>query len=62
MINGGYNRREKLIFQFTPQYLVTLPDTLDTILCQIQRKEGLPLNTLINLWVQEKVQQYAKTM
>jgi len=44
------------------EYVVTLPDTLDTILCQIQRKEGLPLNTLINLWVQEKVQQYAKTM
>jgi hypothetical protein len=44
------------------EYVVTLPETLDTTLRQIQRKEGLPINTLINLWVQEKVQQYAKAM
>lgn len=44
------------------EYVVTLPDTLDTILLQIQRKEGRPLGTLINQWVQEKVQQYAKAM
>jgi len=44
------------------EYVVTLPNTLDTILLQIQRKEGRPLGTLINQWVQEKVQQYAKAM
>ena len=44
------------------EYVVTLPDTLDTTLRKIQRKEGLPLNTLINKWVREKVQQYAKAM
>ncbi|RKZ39101.1 MAG: hypothetical protein DRQ49_12515 [Gammaproteobacteria bacterium] len=42
------------------EYVVTLPDTLDTILLQIQRKEGKPLGRLINQWVHEKVQQYAK--
>jgi hypothetical protein len=44
------------------EYVVTLPDSLDTTLRQIQRKEELPLNTLINMWIQEKVQQYAKVM
>ncbi len=44
------------------KYVVTLPDTLDITLRKIQRKEGLPLNTLINKWVREKVQQYANAM
>jgi len=39
-------------------YVITLSDTLDTALRQVQQKEGVSLNTLINLWVQEKLQQY----
>lgn len=39
-------------------YVITLSDSLDTLLHRVQQKEGVPLNTLINLWVQEKLQQY----
>ena len=41
------------------QYMITLSDSLDTLLHQVQKTEGVPLNTLINLWVQEKLQEYA---
>ncbi|MFQ5612064.1 MAG: CopG family antitoxin [Anaerolineae bacterium] len=41
------------------QYIITLSDSLDATLRKVQQKEGVPLNTLINLWVQEKLQQYA---
>lgn len=41
------------------QYVITLSDTLDATLRKVQQKEGVPLNTLINLWVQEKLRQYA---
>ena len=40
------------------QYLITLSDTLDALLHEVQQKEGVSLNTLINLWIQEKLQQY----
>jgi hypothetical protein len=40
------------------EYVITLSDTLDSALHKIQQKEGVSLNTLINLWVQEKLQQY----
>lgn len=39
-------------------YVITLSDTLDTLLREVQQKEGVSLNTLINLWVQEKLHQY----
>ena len=41
------------------EYVITLSDTLDALLHKAQQKEGVSLNTLINLWVQEKLQQYA---
>ncbi|MFQ6100922.1 MAG: CopG family antitoxin [Anaerolineae bacterium] len=41
------------------EYVITLSDTLNATLRRVQRKEGVPLNTLINLWVQEKLQRYA---
>ncbi|MFN8454965.1 MAG: CopG family antitoxin [Anaerolineae bacterium] len=44
------------------EYIITLSDTLDTLLRQVQQAEGVPLNTLINLWVQEKLQQYAPSL
>lgn len=40
------------------QYIITLSDTLDRTLREVQKAEGVPLNTLINLWVQERLQQY----
>jgi len=43
------------------QYVITLSDSLDTAFRKIQQKEGVSLNTLINLWVQEKLQQYTAT-
>lgn len=44
------------------EYVITLSDTLDTLLRKVQETEGVPLNTLINLWVQEKLQQYAASL
>lgn len=40
------------------EYVVVLSDTLDTALRKIQQKEGISLNTLINLWIQEKLHQH----
>ncbi len=40
------------------EYVLTLSSTLDSLLRKVQKAEGVPLNTLINLWVQEKLQQY----
>jgi hypothetical protein len=44
------------------EYVITLSNTLDATLREIQRKEGVSLNTLINLWVQEKLQQYVGSL
>jgi hypothetical protein len=44
------------------EYVIVLSDTLDVMLRKIQQKEGVPLNTLINLWVQEKLQQYLEPL
>jgi hypothetical protein len=44
------------------EYVITLSDTLDAALHKIQRKEGVPLNTLVNLWVQEKLRQCADSL
>jgi hypothetical protein len=44
------------------EYVITLSNTLDATLRKIQRKEGVSLNTLINLWVQEKLQQYVDSL
>lgn len=41
------------------EYVITLSDALDSLLHKVQKSEGVPLNTLVNLWVQEKLQQYA---
>jgi len=41
------------------EYVITLSDTLNAALRRVQQKEGVPLNTLINLWVQERLRQYA---
>ncbi len=41
------------------KYVITLSEMLDAKLRQIQKKEGVSLTTLINLWVQEKLQEYS---
>ena len=41
------------------EYVITLSDSLDSLLQKVQKSEGVSLNTLVNLWVQEKLQQYA---
>lgn len=40
------------------EYVITLSNSLDTLLQQAQKTEGVSLNTLVNLWVQEKLQHY----
>lgn len=44
------------------EYVIALSDTLDALLRKVQQKEGVSLNTLINLWVQEKLQQYVEPL
>ena len=44
------------------EYVIVLSDTLDALLRKVQQKEGVPLSTLVNLWVQEKLQQYLEPM
>ena len=41
------------------EYAITLSETLNATLRQVQQREGVPINTLVNLWVQEKLQRYA---
>ncbi len=43
------------------EYVISLSDTLNATLRQVQQQEGVPLNTLINLWVQEKLQGYVSS-
>ena len=40
------------------EYVITLSDSLNTMLRKALQAEGVSLNTLMNLWVQEKLQQY----
>lgn len=44
------------------EYVITLSQTLDTLLHKVQKAEGVPVNTLVNLWVQEKLQQYLESL
>ncbi len=47
----------QVVSQPKHEYVVVLSDSLNVLLGQIQRREGVSLNTLINLWIQEKLQQ-----
>ena len=44
--------------QPTHEYSIVLSDTLNKIIREAQKQEGVSMGTLINLWVQEKLQQY----
>ena len=45
----------------THEYVITLSDSLNARLQSAMQAEGVPLNTLVNLWVQEKLAQYVAT-
>ena len=40
------------------EYVITLADSLNTLMGKAEKREDMPMKTLINLWVQEKLQQY----
>jgi hypothetical protein len=42
----------------THEYVITLSDTLNAKMREAEKREGVPVGTLVNLWVQEKLQQY----
>ncbi len=42
----------------THEYIITLSDTLDALMRKVQEREGVSIGTLVNLWVQERLQQY----
>ncbi|MDI6793852.1 MAG: CopG family antitoxin [bacterium] len=45
----------------THEYVVTLSDTINTLMRKVQKREGVSINTLVNLWVQERLQKYQVT-
>jgi len=47
--------------QPTHEYKIVLSDTLNKVIREAQKQEGVSIGTLINLWVQEKLQQYQAT-
>lgn len=48
----------KVVAQPTHEYIVTLSNTLDVLMRKAQKREGISIGTLVNLWVQERLQQY----
>jgi predicted HicB family RNase H-like nuclease len=42
----------------TRQFVVTLSDELTKTMRQAARREGVSIQTLVNLWMQERLQQY----
>jgi len=47
--------------QPTHEYKITLSNTLNKTIREAQKQEGVSTGTSINLWVQEKPQQYQTT-
>ena len=44
--------------QPTHEYKIVLSDTLHKTIREAQKQEGVSMGTLVNLWVQERLQQY----
>lgn len=42
----------------THEYVITLSDSLNNTLRKVQEREGVPVGTLVNLWIQERLSQY----
>lgn len=51
----------KAVIHPTHEYIITLSDTLNALMRQVQEREGVPISTLVNLWVQERLQKYQIT-
>jgi hypothetical protein len=43
--------------QPTREYVITLSDSLNKRVREMEKREGIKLGTLVNLWVQEKLQE-----
>ena len=44
--------------QPTHEYTIMLSDSLNKSIRKVQKQEGVTTGTLVNLWVQERLQQY----
>lgn len=44
--------------QPTHEYKIILSDSLNKSIRELQKREGVSVGTLVNLWVQERLQQY----
>jgi hypothetical protein len=51
----------EVVSEPTHEYVITLSSSLNTVMREAQKKEGVSVNTLVNLWIQEKLQQYQAT-
>lgn len=51
----------EIVAEPTHEYVIVLSDSLNARLREAQKQEGVSMNTLINLWVQERLQQYQAT-
>ncbi|MEW6103302.1 MAG: CopG family antitoxin [bacterium] len=43
----------------THEYVITLSDRLDKLMQKAYQNEGISIETLVNLWVQERLQGYS---
>lgn len=48
----------EVVAEPTHEYVITLSDTLNVLMREAEKKEGVSMGTLVNMWVQEKLQQY----
>lgn len=51
----------EIVAEPTHEYVITLSDTLNAKMREAEKREGVAVGTLVNLWVQEKLQQYQMT-
>jgi len=47
-----------VIAEPTREYVISLSETLNELMREAEKQEGVPVGTLVNLWIQERLQQY----
>lgn len=47
-----------VIAEPTHEYVISLSETLNELMREAEKQEGVSVGTLVNLWVQERLQQY----
>jgi hypothetical protein len=52
----------KIALKPTRQFVVTLSDELTKIMRRVVQREGVSMQTLVNLWVKERLQQFRPTV